>query len=374
MPALSTDLVKALQAHGLLSPEQLRHAAELAAIYPEAGKLARDLIDRGWLTRYQVTELSKGRGKELVVGQYRLLEPLGKGGMGQVFRAHHTVLHRVVALKLILPERLGNAQAAERFMREARAAALLSHPNIVGIHDASRVGDTLYLAMEFLPGSSLDAYLEQHGPLPVREACDCIRQAALGLQHAHEKGLVHRDIKPGNLLRTDSGQVKVLDLGLALVLEATRLTQDGETFGTPDYMAPEQVTNAHEVDTRADVYSLGCTLYHLLAGQVPFANAPPNAYIRMNLRVLQDPQPIEECRPEVPAALAAVVRRMMARRPEDRYQTPGEVADALLPFGAAASVLDRATVLPLPPPRPAPATTIAVPLQPGPAAPGKRQP
>ena len=352
MPALSTALVKVLQAHGLLSADQLRVASELAATLPEAGKLAAELVNRGWLTRYQVMELSSGRGKGLVVGPYHLLDLLGKGGMGQVFRARDSVLHRVVALKLILPERLGSQQAVERFMREARAAALLSHPNIVTIYQAGQAGDTFYMAMELLPGCNLAEYLEQRGRLTVAEACEYVREAALGLQHAHERGLVHRDIKPANLLRTDAGQIKVLDLGLALVLEATSLTKhSGATMGTIDYMAPEQVTDAHKVDIRADVYSLGCTLYHLLAGKVPFDNVHPGA--RLLTRQQQNPQLIEQHRPDAPAALGAVVRRMMARRPEDRFQTPADVAEALLPFTAAASVLNNATVPPIPPPLPA---------------------
>jgi formylglycine-generating enzyme required for sulfatase activity len=172
------------------------------------------------------------------------------------------------------------------------------------------------------------------------------------LQHAHEKGLVHRDVKPGNLLRTDAGQIKVLDLGLALVLEATALTKHtGAMMGTIDYMAPEQVIDAHKVDIRADVYSLGCTLYHLLAGQVPFDNVHPAA--RLLIRQQQDPQPIEQHCTDVPSGLAAVVRRLLARQPENRYSTPGEAADALQPFSVARAT-SQAPVPPLPPPPPPP--------------------
>jgi formylglycine-generating enzyme required for sulfatase activity/serine/threonine protein kinase len=339
MPVPSTDLVQALRAHGLLSPGQLDLADELAATFAEAEALGGDLVRRGWLTRYQAAELSKGRGDGLVVGPYHLLEPLAKGGMGQVFRARDPVLGRAAALKVILPEQLGDEQAVQRLLREARAAASLSHPNVVTIYGAGQAGERFYLAMELLPGCNLGEYLKQRqGQLPVREACDYIRQAALALQHAHERGLVHRDIKPANLLRTEGGQIKVLDLGLALVLGATTLTVQGEAYGTPDYVAPEQVSNAHTVDIRADIYSLGCTLYHCLAGHVPFAHVAAIPLLRMNARLIEDVPPVEQHRPDVPAELAAVVRRMLAIRAEDRYQTPAEVATALEPFTAEGSI------------------------------------
>jgi serine/threonine-protein kinase len=345
MPTPSTTLVQKLQAHRLLSDEQQRAVADLAVTMPDASKLTAELVSRGWLTRYQVEELSKGRGRDLVVGPYVLLEPLGRGGMGQVFRARDSVLERVVALKLILPERLGSEQAVQRFQREAKAAARLSHPNIVTIYAAGQVGETFYMAMELLAGCNLAEYLQQRGKLPIHEACDYVRQAAKGLQHAHEKGLVHRDIKPGNLLRTDTGQIKVLDLGLALVLEATSLTKKtGAMMGTIDYMAPEQVTDVHKVDIRADVYSLGCTLYHLLTGEVPFDNVHPAA--RLQIRLQQNPQLIEQLRPDIPAGLAAVVRRMLARQPKDRYSTPGEVAEGLQPFSGVVSRLNSTMVPP----------------------------
>jgi eukaryotic-like serine/threonine-protein kinase len=346
MPVSSTVLVESLRDIGLLAAEHLEAVVKLSGTHREAQALAAELVGRGWLTRYQADELAAGQGQGLLAGPYLLLEPLGQGGMGQVFRARDRVLHRMVALKLILPERLGSQQAVERFLREARAAALLSHPNIVTIYTAGQAGKTFYMAMELLPGCNLAEHLEKHGPLPVTEACEYVRQAALGLQHAHEKGLVHRDIKPANLMLTQEGQIKVLDLGLALVATATTLTRHtGAFMGTVDYIAPEQVTDPHGVDIRADVYSLGCTLYHLLAGQVPFGNLHPAA--RAGFRVTHDPDPVEKFRPDLPAALAAVVARMIARRREDRFLTPGLVAEALQPFTGR----NRATeTLVLPPP------------------------
>jgi formylglycine-generating enzyme required for sulfatase activity len=347
MPATSADLLKVLRKLNLLPAERLRAVAELAGTIPEATHLADELAGRGWLSAYQVGEVLRGRGEGLVAGPYHILEPVGRGGMGQVFRARHTVLEREVALKLILPERLGSQQSLDRFLREAKAAAILSHPNIVTVYDAGQVGDNFYLAMELLEGVNLAEYLGQHGQLPVAEACDYVRQAALGLQHAHEKGLVHRDIKPANLWRTGAGQIKVLDLGLALVLAATTLTREpGAFMGTIDYMAPEQADDAHKVDIRADVYSLGCTLYHLLAGKVPFHDAHPSA--RILVRQHQDPTPVIQHRPNLPAPLSGVLGRMLARRVEDRYQTPGEAAEALLPFTAPAKPAGQPGVPPLP--------------------------
>src|SRR5262245_19895262 len=220
MTLTASALLDVLRHGGLLDRDQRKEAERLAASRPSAQALAAALVGKGLLTQYQADELAAGRGAGLAVGSYVLLEKLGKGGMGQVFRARDVLLHRPAALKLILPERLGDGQARERFLREIRAAALLSHPNVVTIYHAGQAGATFYLAMELLTGHNLAEYLARRGPLPLPEACDYARQAALGLQHAHEKGLVHRDVKPHNLQRTDAVQVKVLDLGLALVCGA----------------------------------------------------------------------------------------------------------------------------------------------------------
>jgi serine/threonine protein kinase len=203
--------------------------------------------------------------------------------MGTVFKARHSLMNRVVALKVIRRERLTGPQAVARFHREIRAAALLSHPNIVMALDAAQVGDGHFLVMEYVPGVDLARLLGQRGKLPAGEACDYAYQAALGLQHAHENGMVHRDIKPANLLRADRGHVvKILDMGLARLAGEQmlvgagagagndQLTGTGLAMGTLDYIAPEQIDDAHSVDIRADIYSLGCTLFHLLAGRAPY--------------------------------------------------------------------------------------------------------
>jgi hypothetical protein len=267
--------------------------------------------------------------------RYRVVRLLGQGGMGAVYLAEHRVMQRLVALKVIKQVYTADPAAVERFQREARAAAQLQHPNIVTAHDADQAGETHFLIMEYVEGVSLARLLKEKGPLPVVQACDYARQAALGLQHAHAKGLVHRDVKPDNLMLTADGIIKVLDFGLAALTAERRadgitLTSANVLMGTPDYMAPEQAESARAADTRADVYSLGCTLFQLLTGRVPYPAATGLAKV---LAHREKPVPsVRELRPEVPPELDAVVARMLAKSPADRYQTPGEAAAALAPF------------------------------------------
>ncbi len=267
--------------------------------------------------------------------RYRIVSVLGTGGMGTVFRAEHRLMARPVALKVIRNELLGNPALVERFGREVRSAARLgSHPNIVASYDAEQAGGTHILVMEFIEGIDLARLVERDGPLPASEACELIRQAALGLQYAFEDGMVHRDIKPQNLMRTTRGQLKILDFGLArFASEAGShggVTADGMILGSADYIAPEQIDDPHTADIRADIYSLGCTLYFLLAGQPPY---PAGGLIqKLTAHREKSAQPLAEIRPDLPAELARIVERMMARAPEQRYQTPDEVARALVPF------------------------------------------
>ena len=207
--------------------------------------------------------------------RYRIVAALGTGGMGTVYQAEHRLMDRPVALKVIRGELLGNPALVERFRREVRSAARLgSHPNIVAAYDAEQAGETHMLVMEFIEGTDLGRLVDRRGPLPVGEACEYVRQAALGLQHAFEDGMVHRDIKPQNLMRTTRGQVKILDFGLARfaseVGSHAGVTAEGMILGSADYIAPEQIDDPHAADIRADIYSLGCTLYFLLAGRPPF--------------------------------------------------------------------------------------------------------
>jgi hypothetical protein len=254
--------------------------------------------------------------------------------MGVVYQARHTVMNRQVVIKVISRALLDHPDALERFRREVQAAARLSHPNIVTAHDAEQAGNLHMLVMEFVPGQTLAEVLHKQGPLPVAHACHYVRQAALGLQHAFEQGMVHRDIKPHNLMLTPKGQVKILDFGLAKVVSehgaGKGLTSTGAYMGTPEYSAPEQATDARSADVRADVYSLGCTLYCLLAGRPPFREETEVDTLLAHLK--REPAPLPELRPEVPAALWAVVARLLAKDPAQRYQQPAQVAQALLPF------------------------------------------
>src|SRR5260370_12048175 len=236
--------------------------------------------------------------------------------MGAVVKAEHRLMERGVALKIIRKDLMDRPAALERFPQEVRAAARLVHPHIVTAYDADQAGDVHFLVMEYVEGKSLDGVLGQEGPLPVDQACDWIRQAALGLQHAWEQGMVHRDIKPGNLLLTPGGQVKILDFGLArFANEATSaagLTPEGSMIGTPDYMAPEQADAAANADIRADIYSLGCTLYHLLAGHPPLPDGSP--LHKLLFHQTRQPTILTELRGDWPAALAQAVR---GRPPQD---------------------------------------------------------
>ena len=342
-------LVDALRAARVLEPGPLAELDRLGASFPGPRALAGELIRRGWLTPYQANQLLQGKGADLLLGSYVLLERLGEGGMGQVFKARHWKLGKVVALKLIRKERLENPDAVRRFQREIHAAAQLDHPNIVRAIDADEVDGTHLLVMEYVPGADLAQLVKQAGPLPVDRACDYIRQAALGLQHASERGLVHRDIKPPNLLLTPQGVVKILDMGLARLNRGddgegiSVMTVEGAVMGTPDYMAPEQALDSHSVDIRADLYSLGCTLYFLLTGKVPFPGGSLGEKIARHQ--MREPQPVEQLRPGTPPGVAAVLRKLMAKRPEDRYQTPAEAAAALDSAVGAAGATLPATVV-----------------------------
>jgi urea transport system substrate-binding protein len=275
--------------------------------------------------------------------RYRVLGVLGNGGMGTVFKAEHRLLERPVVIKVVHPELIHDAELLERFRREARLAAKLAHPNVVTVYEAEQIGPMHLLVMEFIGGEDLAELVRKRGPLPVAVACELARQAAVGLQHIHEQGLVHRDIKPGNLILTDSGQLKVLDLGLAFLKTGApkdrSLTLPQQSMGTVDYMAPEQWEDSHGVDIRADIYSLGCTLYHLLVGSPPFGTSQaPNPARQMWAHHLAPVPPIREKRPDVPEPLAAILNRMLAKKRAQRFAVPAEVAAALEPCTAGCDV------------------------------------
>jgi serine/threonine-protein kinase len=325
----------------LLQGSQVLDAGQLTELRNSPPAQAGDLrglgkliCDKGWLTRFQIALIANGR--ELQIGPYRLLDRVGEGGMGQVYKAWHTGMNRVVALKVIRKERLANPRAVTRFRREIQAAAELVHPNIVMAYDAGQAGPTHYFAMEYVDGIDLDRMVKESGPLPIGQACDFIHQAAQGLQHAHEQGLVHRDIKPSNLLVAQlvPGRfiVKILDMGLARLRGASSDSEHGTVVGTPHYLPPERGLNSQSVDIRGDIYSLGCTLYFVLAGQPPFQGSSITELLLKHQ--MEEYAPIREYRPEVSEALAALVRRAMAKKPEQRFATPSAMADALLPFCA----------------------------------------
>jgi eukaryotic-like serine/threonine-protein kinase len=372
-------LVEALLQNHLLDSEQQGVVSALQTRFGDSRLLAQELIRRGWLTPYQVNQLFLGRGSELVLGQYVLLERLGEGGMGQVFKARQGSLHRIVALKIIRKEFLKNPRAIPRFLREIQAAAQLSHPNIVRALDAGELAGTYYFAMEYVNGIDLDRLVKQSGPLRVDQAVDFIAQAALGLQHAHEHGMVHRDIKPANLFVSRSpaaekppqgsglmarpgsgnapwGIIKLLDLGLARWHDLdgpNNLTQIGALMGTPDYIAPEQARNSRTCDVRADLYSLGCTFYFLLTGHVPFPKGSLTE--KLYQHQFNEPVPVAEARCQklmedlpsggesraqkllaVPSEVAQAIRKLMAKKPEDRFQSGAELATALRTWQKAA--------------------------------------
>ncbi|MGE3809794.1 MAG: serine/threonine-protein kinase, partial [Gemmataceae bacterium] len=335
--ATTAALWKTLDALELLDARKIgsaRQQLQQQAI-SDPRTLARLLVRQGWLTTYQVNQLFQPHSQSLVLGSYVLLEPLGEGGMGQVFKARQRPFERIVALKIVRKDRLVKRDAIKRFLREIQLAAQLAHPNIVTAFDADKVDETYFYVMEYVNGSNLGRRVRQHGPLPVLHACEYMRQAALGLQHAHERHIVHRDIKPANLLvaprspERPLGTIKILDMGLARLtdVEENELTREGSVLGTVDFLSPEQALNSHAADIRSDLYSLGCTFYYILCGHVPYQGG--QATEKLLRHRLEEARPIETIRPDMPAEVGNVVRKLMAKKPEERFQTPDELAAAL---------------------------------------------
>jgi serine/threonine protein kinase len=308
-----------------------RRALAASAAPDTPGDLADAMVRDGLLTRFQAEQLRNGRSRGFVIGgKYKILEFLGAGGMGSVYLCEHLSMRRWVALKILPNDRGADTSYMERFYREARAVARLDHPNIVRAHDVDNDGKLHFLVMEYVDGTSLQEIVHKHGPLDPVRAADYIGQAAWGLQHAHEGGLVHRDIKPGNLLVDRQGTVKVLDLGLARFFhedDGLSKKYDETVLGTADYLSPEQVIDG-KVDIRADIYSLGATFYYVLTGQTLFGSGQTTA--KLIWVQMRRPNPIRGHRPEVPEGLADLIeKRMLAKDPADRFQTPAEVCAAL---------------------------------------------
>ena len=321
---------------GLVSAEDVaRCQASLAEVnkeLPEDPNVVADLmIENRLLNRWQADNLLKGKYKGFKLGKYRLMGHLGTGGMSSVYLAEHSVMERLVAIKVLPKRYIENPNYLGRFKREARAVAALDHPNIVRAYDIDQDGKTHYIVMEYVEGRDLQRMVKDDGVLDPIDAADFIAQAALGLQHAHEAGLIHRDVKPANCLVDHRKTLKLLDLGLAKFSEdqhpSISAVHEDSVVGTADYLAPEQARNSQTVDSRADIYGLGCTLYFCLTGNPPF----PEGTITQRLLKHQNevPPSLYETRPDVPPALVSICERMMAKGVDERMQTATEVAQVL---------------------------------------------
>jgi WD40 repeat protein/serine/threonine protein kinase len=339
IPAINLDEFLARLAESrLFSKEEITAFQE--ELTPEeqhdSRALAERLLSTGRLTGYQAEAICQGQTKGLVLGDYTILDKLGAGGMGQVFKARHRTMERAVALKILLPRLVDSPDAVLRFRREVKATARLMHPNIAVAHDAGEHEGTHYLVTEYVEGQDLGKLVQKQGRLPVAEAVDYILQAARGLEYSHQSGVIHRDIKPSNLLVDRVGTVKILDLGLARLdaplgrEEATsseRLTASSQVMGTWEYIAPEQALATSKADHRADIYSLGCTLYRLLTGQAPYRGS---TMLELFLAHREAPIPsLRDARPDVPEWLEVLYPRLVAKQPDDRCQSMGEVVAAL---------------------------------------------
>ena len=340
-PTSSPEFVDLLKKSGLLAPDRAAALSDLG-LPDDPQKAANKLIAQGLITRFQAQQLLAGRHKGFRIGGYMIKDMLGRGGMGAVYLAEHLELHRKVAIKVLVPGRDEDQRLAlERFIREARSAAALDHPNIVRIFDVARHNEVPYLVMEFVDGETLQQVLDRDGAVPYPIATEYVAQAAAGLQHAHEKGFIHRDIKPGNLMRDKSGAIKILDMGLARSSSSgdnlTERLDNGAVVGTADFIAPEQALNQPNIDGRADIYSLGASFFALIIGKPPFEGNTTQKLLQHQLRSAPRLASLDAT---LPKGLSAVVAKMLAKKPEDRYQTPAEVIAALAPWlGNSARIL-----------------------------------
>ncbi len=328
-PALGLEqFVKQLADSSVLAGDTLKDFLPPNSSPKNVEELARELIRQNKLTKFQVEEIERGNGKSLTLGNYVILEVLGAGGMGQVFKARHRHMDRIVALKVLPPHLTNDEAVVARFHREIKAAAKISHPNIVTAHDADLANGVHFLVMECVEGSDLSALVKKNGPFSVEQAVDFTLQAARGLEAAHAEGIVHRDIKPANLLLDKKGTVKILDMGLARidggdVAAQAELTSTGTVMGTVDYMAPEQAVDTKTADARADIYSLGCSLYYFLAGKAIYGGDTLMAKLLAHRD--QSIPSLRAIQSEVPEQVEAIFRKMVAKKVEDRYQTMTEV-------------------------------------------------
>jgi serine/threonine protein kinase len=336
VPATVEELLQLIRKSGMIEEQKLTGYLQRRHVdggLPSDPKPATDhMIRDGLLTSFQAEQFLLGKWRGFTIGKYKLLERIGVGGMGQVFLCEHMFMKRRVAVKVLPPAKAEQPAALGRFYREARAAGSLEHPNIVRTHDIDQDGNLHFIVMEYVDGSNLLEIVKKFGPMNIGRAVAYCFQVALGLDYAFRAGIIHRDVKPGNVLIDRRGRAKILDMGLARFFRdqndlLTVKYDDKIVLGTADYVAPEQVANSHAVDVRADVYGLGCTLYFLLAGHPPF----PAGTVSQKLlwHRTKDPTPIRQLRPEVPEGLAELLAILMAKEPRYRYQTPADAAAAL---------------------------------------------
>jgi serine/threonine-protein kinase len=328
-----SSFLQAIGSLSVLSERQIHQIEEKVTVgeFPaDAAELATRLVKEGLLTDYQSRQLVKGKGDSLVFGRYLILDYLGKGTMGKVYKAVHRMMGRTVALKILDARFLSNTRTLARFQREMQLVGRLDHPNVIRAFDADRIADCHFIAMEFADGLTLQDLMKERGALPPAEAVFYAYQAAEGLAHAHARGVLHRDVKPSNLMLTEGRKLKILDFGLGMLLEKedmpAQLTAAGITVGTPDYISPEQARML-KLDGRSDLYSLGCSIYHLLSGQLPFKGESSMDCIVG--RITGQAVPISSVRPGLPSRLIQTIEKMMATNPDDRYQTADEAAAAL---------------------------------------------
>ncbi len=333
------SFLKMVERSGIVSENRLKKvldelSAEASGRVIETSELATHLIDSGLITSWHTEKMMAGKYKGFFLGKHKLLGHLGTGGMSAVYLAEHRLSGKKFAVKVLPKKKVADKSYLDRFYQEARAAASLDHPNVVRIYDICQEGQTHYMVMEYVEGADLYEIVKADGPLEINDAVDYIAQSCIGLSHAHDRKLVHRDIKPANLLLTKEGVVKILDLGLALVNqdeeESLTILYNEKVMGTADYLSPEQAVNSHLVDHRADIYSLGCTLYFLLTGHPPFPKGTLAQRIAMHQT--KAPADIRESRPECPAALVDICNQMMMKKEDDRYQNAADLRSELLGY------------------------------------------
>jgi eukaryotic-like serine/threonine-protein kinase len=328
---------------GLVTPAQLEDAIararqasgeETAQLDIDDKTLAQQTVDMGLLTRYQADQIMSGRTK-FKLGPYIMTDWIGQGGMGQVYKGIHEVMGRESAVK-VLPLTKATAEAISNFTREIRTQAQLDHPNLVRAYDAGHDGNVHYLVVEYVPGTDLRRLIRTHGALPVQQAANVIMQAAKGLDHAHKRGLIHRDVKPGNILVTPDGIAKVSDLGLAgFMKDAASDPRAGKIVGTADYLAPEIIRSPGDMSAVCDIYSLGCTLYYAVCGKVPFPGGTPRDKARRHCE--ETPWHPRRFNPEIPEEFVEIIADMMEKNPTDRIQTAAEVVARIEPWAAETS-------------------------------------